>query len=165
MRESNAALTLHVRSVLGLNQQTLAKMLGLSRRTIQRWDSNRSDPYALHLGRMAVAVHPKDPVLAARIAERAGTTLEGLGIAPPPARVEVPAKAIPDAPPALSPAMKGHLVDAVVCAAADAISAPPATVRPVLLAALRKAAEVDLTVADLVQVLAPPPPPTKSKRR
>jgi hypothetical protein len=153
------------RRLLRVNQRELGELLGLSSRTIQRWDKSGSfQPY--FMPELARAVHPQDPALAARIAALVGRTLEDLGIAPGPA----PAPALPAPPPphpgsvSFSPELKAHLVDAVVCAAADALSLPPASVRPALLAAFRKAAEVKLTIADVLAVLAPPPTPLAQRR-
>ncbi len=149
------------RRLLQVNQRELGELLGLSSRTIQRWDKSGSfQPY--HLPEMARAVHPKDPALAARIAALVGRTLEDLGLAPGPA-LPAPPPPHPASHP-LSPEMKAHLVDAVVCAAADALSLPPASARPALVAAFRKAADVKLTMADVLAVLAPPPTPLAPRR-
>jgi len=79
-----------------------------------------------------------------------GKTLVSLGLE----AVHAPA-ALP-----LSPALGGaHLAPprvlaAVVCAAAEAMDASPRAVRPALLAAVRVAREVGLTLADLESLLA-----------
>ncbi len=46
-----------------------------------------------------------------------------------------------------------HLVDSVVCAAADAVSQPPAALRPSLIAAFERAQAVGLSVDELVKGL------------
>lgn len=156
MRHPAVGLTLEARSLLLLGQRSLGDLLGLSRRTIQRWDAGKSSPASWELAKLATVVHPRDADLAAKLAASAGTTLEALGLAiPPPAAVE-PAPAIaPQGPPPLSPR---HLVDVVVCAAAEALNVAPPAVRPVLLAAFRKAREVGLKVEDVEGVLGPPTP-------
>jgi DNA-binding XRE family transcriptional regulator len=153
MPESNAVLTLLARQALRMSQRQLAELLGISERTVQRWDSKRSTPFATHMAQIAVAVHPHDPALAERIAERSGKTLEQLGV--PTAKVETDATPPVPAPGPfrVPPEMTGALVDAVVCATADVLGIPPAGARPALLAALRKAAHLELTVDVMLSVL------------
>jgi hypothetical protein len=55
------------------------------------------------------------------------------------------------------------LVDAVVCAAAEAMSLSPQAVRPAVLAAFARARDAGLTLDAVVEVLAPPPTPEKGK--
>jgi transcriptional regulator with XRE-family HTH domain len=143
-------LTFEVRDALVIGQRGLGELLGASRRTVQRWDSGRGGPSASQLAQLAAAIHPRDASLAAKIAAAAGTSLEQLGLVrPPPVAVPPVAKAL--ALPAPSPPT--HLTDAVVCAAAEALNAPPPAVRPVLLAAFRRAREVGLRVEDVEQAL------------
>jgi transcriptional regulator with XRE-family HTH domain len=144
-------LTMKARGVLLISQRGLGELLGASRRTVQRWDSGRGGPSAGQLAHLAAAVHPRDASLAAKIAAAAGTSLEQLGlvrpapsVAPPPV---VKALAVPP------PSPPAHLTDAVVCAAAEALNAPPPAVRPVLLAAFRRAREVGLRVEDVERAL------------
>src|SRR5258708_38339150 len=82
----NVALTLEARSALSLNQRTLAEMLGISARTVQRWDARRSEPARSDWHAMARAVHPIDAELAERLAQAGRTSLAELGLvgAPPP---------------------------------------------------------------------------------
>jgi DNA-binding XRE family transcriptional regulator len=135
------ALTLSARSVLGLTQETLGALVGSSRRTIQRWDARQAQPSELELSKLAIAVFPHDATLAQKLAHAADATLESLGLAAP-ARQPAP-------PPARMP----HLVDTVVCAAAEALGVSPPGVRPVLLAAFRRAREVGLSVEDVEQAM------------
>jgi hypothetical protein len=144
MSRNALALSFEARKVLNLNQRTLGELLGLSRRTIQRWDAQQTAPAPSDIGRLAIAVHPRDPKLAAQLAAEAGTTLDALGlIAPSP-----PPPPLPPPPPA-----PAHLTDVVVCAAAEALSVPPQTVRPPLLAAFRRARELGLSVDDVERTL------------
>ncbi len=155
MPETVIALLLEARQVLNMGQGELGDLVRVSRRTVQRWDALQSTPGASDLGKVAVAVHPHDPNLAARIAARAGTTLEGLGLVQAPAVATPTPAAVAPPPVERSAESIGHMVDGVVCAAADALGVPPAGVRPVLLAAFRKAAEVELRVEDVVRALSP----------
>ncbi len=143
-----AGLTLLARDLLHLNQRETAEFLGSSLRSVQRWDAGQAAPTSSALAKLAVAVHPKDPALAARLAERSGKTLEELGIAVN----EVP---LVQAPPRVAPEMVAHLVSTVVCASADVLGVPPAAARTALVASLRKAADLELTLADLLSALAP----------
>ncbi len=151
MSHPAVVLTLEARLLLHLGQRSLGDLLGLSRRTIQRWDAGKSSPTSWQLEKLATAVHPRDADLAAKLAASAGTTLEALGLVSPPPAAVVPAPG----PPPLSPR---HLVDVVVCAAAEALNVAPPAVRPVLLAAFRKAREVGLKVEDVEAVLGTPTP-------
>jgi hypothetical protein len=95
-----------------------------------------------------MAVHDVDPSLAAEIAQIHGQTLESLGIHIPP-------------PVAIKKIAAPHLVDAIVCAAADAMSVTPHAVRPAILAALERTSDLQLDVdavcASLRKIVALPP--------
>jgi hypothetical protein len=129
------------RRALLVSQNELSARLGVSRRTGQRWNQGKG-PYGTDLHRMAGMVFPVDAALAAEIAEAGGTTLEALGVLPPPP----PAPAPPVAPP-------DRVIDAVVCAAAEAMQMAPQNVRPALLAAFTSAKDLGLTVDDVERVL------------
>jgi DNA-binding XRE family transcriptional regulator len=124
------------RQALGATQEELGRLLGVSRRTAQRWSSQGIPSYEL----MALArlVHPRDPALASEIAAALGTTLEAAGIAPP--------APPPPAPAPAAPPISDGVVDAVVCAAAEAMDMMPNEIRPGLLAAFARAKEIGLTV-------------------
>ena len=141
--KANAALLLRGRQTLVKSREELGLLLGWSKRTMARWESAQTDIYPVSLGKLAVLVHPLDPTLAGELARAGGTTLEGLGLVKP------PATATPPLPPQL-------LVDAVVCAAADALKAVPETVRSALLAAFRRARELRMSVEDVEKALSPP---------
>jgi hypothetical protein len=130
---------------LGVTQEELGKLLGLSRRTIVRWQGSSGYPpwYAADVAR---AVHPRDPDLAARIAAREGSSLELMGIVTP-------------RPPPPPPEPPAHMVDLVVCAAAEALDVSPRTVRPALAAAFRRARQAGLTLEQVERMLAPPQAP------
>lgn len=144
-------LTLRARNLLNLGQKDLGDLLGASRRTVQRWDSRQGEPSVDQLARLASAVHPHDASLAIQIAALAGTTLEQLGLVLPKPPVAPPVVASAPAPHPPSP--PPHLIDTVVCAAAEALNASPPAVRPVLLAAFRRAREVGLRIEDVEHAL------------
>jgi DNA-binding XRE family transcriptional regulator len=141
-------LLLDARSALSLNQRSLAEFLGISSRTVQRWDAGRSQPVDAEWHKLARAVHPIDPELAARLAKAGRSSLDELGLgraAPPPIDVR-------------------HLADGVVCAAAESMDLTPRAVRPAVFAAFRRARQMRLTVEDMESALAPPEPPRKKPR-
>ncbi len=139
----NVALTLEARSALSLNQRTLAEMLGISARTVQRWDARRSEPARSDWHAMARAVHPIDAELAERLAKEGRSSLEELGLV----------GAAAPAPPSSAYELH-HLADAVVCAAAEAIDLPPRAIRQALIAAFRRARQMRLSVEDMESALA-----------
>jgi transcriptional regulator with XRE-family HTH domain len=150
-------LVVVARHTLRMTQRRLGEALGASSRTAARWEAGQSALYPPALAKLAALVHPRDAALAAEIAAAAGQTLESLGIvAPPP-------------PPAAPPPLPARLlVDAVVCVAADALGAAPATLRQALFAAFRRARELRLTVDDVEAALTPiavSGEPAKSKSR
>jgi transcriptional regulator with XRE-family HTH domain len=122
---------------LGMTQEEVGRVIGVSRRTISRWLSSPVSGGLLpnQVEALARAVHPADPKLAARIAAHGNATLESLGIVPAPA---------PNAP-SEEEIARSH-VDAVVCAAADALDAPPSAVRPVLRAAFARMRELGVSL-------------------
>jgi transcriptional regulator with XRE-family HTH domain len=132
----------HARAALHLNQNELANKLGVSRRTGQRWTAHNG-PTGTDLHNLARLVHPADAALAAEIAAAGGTTLEALGVFPPPAQV----------PAGLPEGQPDRVVDAVVCAAAEAMQVMPQSVRPAVLAAFTCARELGLTVEGVERVL------------
>jgi hypothetical protein len=78
---------------------------------------------------LARVVHGHDPVLAAELVASKGTTLEAQGIVPP----------APPPPPPAPPPPAESIVDAVVCAAAEAMDLTPREVRAGLHAAFARA--------------------------
>jgi transcriptional regulator with XRE-family HTH domain len=143
------AMLIDARRILGVSQGELGERLGASRRTGQRWEAGRAKPGPTELGRLAALVHAEDPKLAAEIATVGGSSLESLGLVKP--TRPAPAAPPPPAPPA------EHVVDAVVCAAAEAIGVMPDAVRPALRAAFRRARLVGLDVATVERALGPGP--------
>jgi hypothetical protein len=172
MPPSSAALFEHSRSALHTTQTKLGAMLGVSRRTAQRWAQSGVPGY--HLPALARLVHPHDAHVAGQIAAAMGTTLEAMGIVrpvPPPVPEPPPPPpppAPPLAPPPPPPPPDG-VVDAVVCAAAEAMDMMPRDVRAGLHAAFARASEIGVTVAMVERVLrpkaAPPDPPAEDPPR
>jgi hypothetical protein len=160
MPSPHALLVLLSRQALGLNQAGLADLLGSSLRTVQRWEAGRSTPYSWNLEKLADAVRPHNPELASKIdvwAPRpAPPAPPGMPVAAAPMASPPPPLPPPAPPPPVIPA--GVLVDAVVCAAAEAMTAAPQAVRPAVLAAFARARDAGLTVDGVLAVLAPPPP-------
>jgi hypothetical protein len=135
------ALLLEVSRALSLNQRQLGALVGVSSRTVQRWHRGGS-PAATHWHALARATHATDADLAARAAAEGHRSLEELGLV-------APAPVPPPAPPPAPRYDVQHLADAVVCAAAEAIDVTPGAVRPALLAAVRRAKHMHLTLEDL----------------
>lgn len=137
-----SVLIFEARRVLGLNRDQLGTLLRLSKRTVARLEGGQSAIHTEGLFELARKVHPRDAALAEELGLAGGTTLEKLGVV-----------AAPVAPPP-APAIPGHvLVDAIVCAAADALKAVPETVRASVLAAFRRARELRMTVEDVENAL------------
>lgn len=128
-----------------LNQKELGELMGSSQRTVQRWYAGRGWPSPDQLTKLVVAVHPRDPDIARRLAATMGHTLESLGVVAPP--VQAPAEPSPLMP---------LLVESVVSAAAEALDVSPRVARPAVLAAVERAKAAALTLDDLLAVLRPP---------
>jgi transcriptional regulator with XRE-family HTH domain len=146
--ESSAALLVHAGHALGMSQGDIALLLGVSRRTVSRWTGHGATLGPDQVATLARAVHPKDPQLAAHIAAHGGATLESLGIGQP-----APKEALQPKPEDIESVAR-TLVDAVVCAAAEALDASPRAVRPALLAAFTRARELGLSLETAERTLA-----------
>ena len=151
------------REALHLNQQELSALVGSSLRTVQRWENSRAHPSHWHIHRLTDAMASVDPQIAAELDELAPRPKP-----PPPPVVEPPPQ--PEPPPPPPPATPPPpppepppppripdevLVDAVVCAAAEAMSLVPQAVRPAILAAFTRARDARLTPEAVVAVLSP----------
>ena len=155
MASLDGAILFDISKVLHKNHREMAEFLGISRRTMQRVISGQSSLSGGHFVAIARAVHPTNPVLAARCAQRAGTTLEALGL--------VAARSTPmagnGAPEQPKPAPPHpRLADSVVYVAADILDLAPRAVRPAMLAAFRRAGELGLSVEMLTRALEEPAP-------
>lgn len=139
--DTAVSLVLQAQEALGMSLSSVGKVMGLSRRTMSRWMRDRgTSMYPSRAEALARAVHPRDADLAARIAAAGGLTLAHLGL-----------KTTAETTLEQTASMR---VDAVVCAAAETLDASPRAVRPALLAALRRAREVGLSLDQLEAWLA-----------
>ena len=147
---------------LRASQTELGKIMGgVTRRTVWRYQSGQSLPVDSHVHTLVRHVFPKDRDLAGKLAATTGETLESLGlVVPPPAPIAAP-EAPP--PPPVDPKQERLRVDAVVCAAAEALDVPPRSVRAVLYAAFSRAREMGLAVDVVAEALAPKPEVAKKK--
>lgn len=150
------------RSALGMSQREFGRMLGVVKRTVQRWEDHGAIVTPSTVATLVAAVHPRDPALAARIAAHSGTSLVALGIEKPPAPPPPPLPPEPVRPPAPPPAPPpppppplptATLVDSIVCVAADAAGVLPRAIRPALAAAFVRAREVQLDVGAIADSL------------
>jgi hypothetical protein len=168
------ALFSRAQLAMGLTQEQLGAKLRVSRRTAQRYAASGAPSDALKP--LAALVYPHDRDLAAAIAAAAGTTLEELGIFPPPppppakpAPIAAPPEPRAPPPPPPPPLPPDGVVDAVVCAAAEAMDATPHQVRPGLLAAVQRARAIGVSLEQIERVLrealAPPAPPEPRRQR
>ena len=138
------------RESLGMTQARLGGELGSASRTVIRWEQGRSRPGPDRMLRLADMVRVEDPELATEL-------LESAGIAPPP--VAAPPREEAPAPPSLPaiaprPALTPRVAaEAVVYAAAEVLDAAPRTAKPAVLAAFARAAELEVTVAELLDGL------------
>jgi hypothetical protein len=139
-RAKPAALTSLVstaRYAIGTSSAKIAPLVGSSKRTVDRWFAGESHPSDAQVVKIARLVHPRNPALAAQLAAAVGETLVTLGLVqvrPPPAHA--------------------HLIDAVVCVAAETINVPSLALRPALLAAFQRARELGFTLEDAEKALA-----------
>ncbi len=146
-------LLVSARHAAGLSQDKVAQVMGLSKRTISRWEVGRASPSADNACTLARLVYPYNAAIAAELAAAASESLESLGLVTAPA------------PPPAPPPLPSHLVvDAIVCVAADALAATPSTVRGALHAAFKRARELRLSMEDVEKALAPAPSVGRSKK-
>jgi hypothetical protein len=128
----------------------LGEMLGISRRTAQRFISSGVPRY--HKRELARLVLAFDPQLAAAIAQSEDHSLATWGLVKVEPEVVVQ-PAPPPPPPAPPPPPPDGVVDAVVCAAAEGMQMMPGDVRAGLLAAFTKARAIGVDVAQVERVL------------
>jgi transcriptional regulator with XRE-family HTH domain len=153
LNRSITPLLFRARQSVGMSQEAFGDSLGVSKRTVSRWEAGGATLSPFQACQLARMVYPKDTVLAAELAGAASETLESLGL-----MVKAPAPLGPPPVPALAPLPSRLVVDAVVCVAADALGAAPNTVRAALYAAFKRAKELRLSVDDVEIALAPAAP-------
>ena len=144
------------------NQRELARVLGISLRSVSRWVAGQGGGPSLphHYEALARAAYPRDRDFAAECAGMAGTTLIAMGLERPPP--PPPAPQLPPPKPVVTPAQ----ADAVVCAAADVRDVPPREVRAMVAAAFARAHELGFTTEAVAVALAkhlPVAAPTKAR--
>jgi transcriptional regulator with XRE-family HTH domain len=144
-------LSLEARAALHMSQREFAGAVGSSLRTVQRWETRRSEPASFQIHRVADAVRPHDPELAAELDELAPRPTP-----PPPPVPQVLAPPLPPPPPPPPPLPATVLLDSVVCAAAEAMTLAPQALRPALLAAFARAKEAGLSMEAVIEGLTPP---------
>jgi len=150
--QRSAVLVGRALTALRWTQRELAENIGGSRRTVARWVSGESHLGAIDAERLARHVYPVDRDFASELLAHGGQTLVSAGLEAPPAPQPPPAPPPPVAAappvvvptPAPSPAVLWALVEAIVCAAAEAADASPKVVRAPVLLVLRQAHELGL---------------------
>jgi transcriptional regulator with XRE-family HTH domain len=159
-------MLIYAREALGLDQGDLARAMGVSRRTIIRWQKGQTAPVEAQIREFAAMVREQDEDLADELLasamfellvrpEEVGTSAavpgHGRNLMAAQSVVAAPeasaALARPPQPPAPAPP---HLIDAIVCAAADAADMIPRTMRPPLRAAFSRAAQLGLSIEAVV---------------
>jgi hypothetical protein len=125
-------LVVQCQFALGLTQAELGDVIGVHKRTVQRWQEK---PFSLtpdQAERLAVALRPVRPDLADQVLEMGREFAARVGMTPP----VLPATA--------------EEIDEVVRAAAVAGGTSPDAIRAVVAAAFAKAEELDLEVREMV---------------
>ncbi|MGD0528915.1 MAG: hypothetical protein ABSE49_27505 [Polyangiaceae bacterium] len=145
-----------VQNELLVTQSGLGAKIGVSKRTIIRWGNRESTPAPFQVERMADLVRANgNEDLADSLFEEAGLPIPAPPVVPAEPTVSPSGTTAPSAPPGPSPPA---LVDAVVCAAADAADLTPRTTRLALRAALLRATELGVPLDALADALAPTVP-------
>jgi hypothetical protein len=134
------ALVTQGQNRLGMSHARFGEALGSSTRTVARWSAGQSTPSVDQIRALAALVYPLDAALAEQLARATSVTLEELGLR------------APQAPP-LSALARSAVVDAVVCAAADAMQGAPSVARKALVAAFARASELGVSLADVEAAL------------
>ncbi len=128
---------------LGIPLNELARRIGSSERTSQRWSAGSSSVHPVFLADAARLVFPVDAPLAAELAAAGQTTLEALGlVAPAPPEEKAP------------PVPRHLLGDAIACAAADVARTTPARARAALAAAFARARELGVSAEEVAALVA-----------
>jgi hypothetical protein len=128
-----------------LEHDQAAEVLFVSSRTIGRYVAGDSVPPHDKLLRLSRAVAPHDGALASQLARAAGVVTQESTVSP----------AAPAAATATLDVPVARLVEVVVCAAADAIDAPPRTARAAIAAALVSARSLGLSIDAIIAALVP----------
>jgi DNA-binding XRE family transcriptional regulator len=136
-------LLTRARMTVGMSQEKLGTLLGVSKRTMGRSEAGQAPMSVAATITLARLVHPHDPELARELAAAASETLESLGLVEPAAEKR-PTKLV---------------VDAVVCVAAESLGIAPGPVRGALHAAFKRTRELGLTLEEVEAGLERAAPP------
>ena len=136
-----------------MDQGDLARAMGVSRRTIIRWQKGQTAPVEAQIRELVAIVRQQDEDLADELLAAAIFEVlvrpEEVGAAH--SVVAAPeASATPAGPPQPPGPAPPHLIDAIVCAAADAADMIPRSMRPPLRAAFSRAAQLGLSIESVV---------------
>jgi len=129
MVASSARLMVLCQLALGITQKDMANMLGVDRRTIQRWQDKGTSLLPATAETLAKALRPEHPELADQVLALGGATAATLGLAP-----------------AASP----EVIDGILQAAAEAGGASPGGIRAAVTAAFGKAVEAGVEAQAVV---------------
>jgi hypothetical protein len=150
---------------LGVSDSEVGRLLGYSRKTIWRWYAGRATMADGVLAELAQHVHARDPALAKRLWSHAAKARADARL-PPPRSLPEPMASEPNAMPAHARAAPlladaKMRVESVVHAACTAMNAGPSAAAPVVLAVLRRAGELAVTLADAERELLPAKPASR----
>ena len=150
------------RAALGVAPAEVAKLLGVSRKTVYRIDGGRSPVHAITLGTLSPHMYGKDAALAQRMHAYATAEQARLQLPPPPPLPSAPERGVEAPPPAPAPSAKLR-VQALLYVASEAMDASPRTVKNGLLAAFRHAREHGLSLEEVERELAAAAKPSRGK--
>ncbi|MGH7293278.1 MAG: helix-turn-helix transcriptional regulator [Polyangiaceae bacterium] len=144
------------RFALGMTQLEMGDAMGVSHRTVLRWENGSSVPVDDQVATLSTLVREVSDELADEMLEARGMRLPPAPESPPPPQ-DAPPPPPPAAPPpaAPSPLAPRDAVDVVVYAAAEAMDASPRAVRLALAAAFARAEELGLSVEAVARSLRP----------
>jgi hypothetical protein len=152
MPESLITLIHRARSQLNVHTNaSLARFLGISRRTVQRHTSIGGIPDSIRQDILLKALHPKDPTLAKTLARVWQRDLAALGIVQTPA---APIAGPAPAPGPSRPAPSLEHAEAVILAASDALGMLPRDVRPALAKIFKRVRSLGVDLDRLTALLA-----------
>ena len=129
----------------GSQQQGAGRGPGCSPRTITAYRFKHGGVLSpLDYAKLARVCHPHDQTVARQLAAQGGHTLASLGLADAAA-----------AAPVRFNASGAHLVDSVVCAAAEALDVSPRAMRPALRAAVERMVALGMPAQAVLDALGP----------
>lgn len=159
--ERSAKLLALSQDALGVLGVDMARLLGVSPRTLHRWYSGETGMAMQYLVTLARLVQPKDAALAARIQAHAEYWYALIKASPPPPLPDLTPPPQPAAPPPKMEAPPPHpipvklRVDGVVYAACEASEASAREVRRIVHAAFVRARDLGVSIDEVVEELAP----------